>query len=315
MKKAFIFPGQGAQAVGMGLEIAENYGVAKRVFENANEILGFSLSDLIKNGPAEELKKTVNTQPAVVCTSIALLEVLRDMGLSCEMTAGHSVGEFSALYCAGVLSLESCLDLTRARGEFMHEAGEKYPGTLAALIGVDEEKAEEICQKASQKGIVVVANLNCPGQVVISGSMEGIEEAGKVAVEMGAKKVVTLEVSAAFHSPLMDEAAKKLAEKLDKVEFKDAAIPVIANVTGKPVIDGNEIRELMKVQISSQVLWEKSMRYMKENGVELFVEIGPGKVLSGMLKRIDRKMPLCNFNDMNSLKKLTDKLNLQPVGV
>lgn len=304
MNRAFIFPGQGSQEVGMGLDIAEKFESARKVYDRANEILGFSLSDLIKNGPADELKQTVNTQPAVVVTSIAIMEALREAGFNCEMTAGHSVGEFAALYCAGVLTLEDCIDLTRSRGAFMNEAGEKYPGTMSALLGVDVEAASEICKTASEKGVVVVANLNSPGQVVISGSIEAVEEAGRIAPEMGAKKVVPLSVSAAFHSPLMDEAAEKLAEKLDKVNFSNARIPIVANVTGKPVTNGREIRELMKIQISSQVLWEKSIRYMMENGIDTYLEIGPGKALSGMLKKIDRKLQVYNVSDMNSYDKI-----------
>ncbi len=315
MSKAFIFPGQGAQEVGMGLDIAEKFESAGKIYKRANEILGFSLSDLIKNGPAEELKKTVNTQPAVVVTSIAIMEALREAGVRCDMTAGHSVGEFAALYCAGVLTLEDCIDLTRSRGEYMHEAGEKYPGTMSALLGVDVETASEISRKASEKGVVVVANLNSPGQVVISGSIEAVEEAGRIAPEMGAKKVVLLPVSAAFHSPLMDEAAEKLSEKLDRVHFSDAVIPVIANVTGKPVTNGKEIRELMKVQISSQVLWEKSIRYMMESGIESYLEIGPGKALSGMLKKIERKLQVYNVNNLASYTKVTEILGLEPVNV
>ena len=315
MSKAFIFPGQGSQEVGMGLDIAERFESAKKIYNRANEILGFSLSDLIRNGPADELKKTVNTQPAVVVTSIAIMEALRETGFNCKMTAGHSVGEFAALYCAGVLTLEDCIDLTRARGEFMNEAGEKYPGTMSALLGVDVETASEICRKASEKGVVVVANLNCPGQVVISGSIEAVEEAGRIAPEMGAKKVIPLSVSAAFHSPLMDEAAEKLADKLDNVHFSDARIPVIANVTGKPVTNGKEIRELMKTQISSQVLWEKSIRYMMENGIDGYLEIGPGKALSGMLKKIDRKLQVYNVSDLNSYNKVMETSGLKVIAV
>lgn len=315
MSKAFIFPGQGSQKVGMGLDIAERFESAKKIYDRANEILGFSLSDLIRNGPADELKKTVNTQPAVVTTSIAIMEALRESGLDCSMTAGHSVGEFAALYCAGVLTLEDCIDLTRSRGEYMNEAGERYPGTMSALLGVDVAGAEEICKKASEKGVVVVANLNSPGQVVISGSLEAVEEAGRIAPEMGAKKVIPLAVSAAFHSPLMDEAAEKLSEKLDKVHFSDAKIPVIANVTGKPVTDGKEIRELMKVQISSQVLWEESIRYMMARGIDGYLEIGPGNALSGMLKKIERKLQVYNVSDMTSFSKLVETMGLDIAAV
>lgn len=309
MRCAFIFPGQGAQVVGMGVDVAANFEVARNIFQEADRCLGFSLTDIIREGPEEVLKQTGNTQPAIVATSIAMFEVLREKGYKFELTAGHSVGEFSALYAAGVLSLDSCLDLTRARGEYMQEAGEKFPGTLAAVIGLEVPVVEGICKEASSQGIVVVANLNCPGQVVISGDIKAVEEAGRICSERGAKKVIPLAVSAAFHSPLMDEAAARLAEKLDKVEFSDAKIPIVSNVTAEPVSDGDRIRSLMKRQISSRVLWEKSMRHMLSEGIDTFVEVGPGNALAGMLKRIERKTPVFNFNDMKTLEKLTEKLD------
>jgi [acyl-carrier-protein] S-malonyltransferase len=308
-KIAFIFPGQGSQAVGMGMDAADKFPAAKKVFDTADRVLGFSISGLIRQGPEEELKLTINTQPAVVATSIALLEVLRERGIECLATAGHSVGEFAALYCAGVLTLEDCFGLTRARGEYMHESGEKYPGTLAAVIGLDTDKLEEVCRRVSEEtGIVVVANLNCPGQTVISGELKAIEKAGEKALEAGASRVMPLPVSAAFHSPLMDEAAEKLARKLDSVEFSDVRFPVYANVTGEPVTSGEQIRELMKKQITSRVSWEKSIRRMMEDGISEFVEIGPGNALAGMLRRIDRKLSVHNCSSVDSLEKVLEKM-------
>jgi len=312
MKIAFVFPGQGSQAVGMGIDVAENYESARKIYEKAGEILGFSLMDLIKNGPAEELTRTDNTQPAVVTTSIALMEVLREHGFECQMTAGHSVGEFAALYCSGALSLESCIDLTRARGTYMNEAGEKYPGTMSAIMGLELPQLEEVCQKASEKGVVVVANLNNPGQLVISGSIEGVREAERIALESGAKRVFPLPVSAAFHSPLMDEAAEKLANKLDTVQFSDNLIPVVSNVTAEPVTDGEQMRELMKAQISSRVYWEKSVKRMIDEGIEVFIEIGPGTALAGMIKKIDKKAEVYNFSNMATLQKILEKFNKIP---
>jgi [acyl-carrier-protein] S-malonyltransferase len=309
-KIAFLFPGQGSQAVGMGMDVADLFPAAAKVFDTADRVLGFSISSLIRQGPEEELKLTINTQPAVVATSIAMLEVLREHGIECQATAGHSVGEYAALYCAGVLSLENCLELTRARGEYMHESGVKYPGTLAAVIGLDIDKLEEVCRSVSaETGIVVVANLNCPGQTVISGELKAVEKAGEKALEAGASKVVSLQVSAAFHSPLMDEAAEKLAEKLNSVEFHDARFPVYANVTGEPVTSGVQIRELMKKQITSRVSWEKAIRRMMEDGISEFVEIGPGNALAGMLRRIDRKLTVHNLNSVSSLEKVLEKMS------
>ncbi|MCD4784978.1 MAG: ACP S-malonyltransferase [Candidatus Eremiobacteraeota bacterium] len=313
MKLAFIFPGQGSQKVGMGLEIAGKFPCVREIYDKADEVLGFSISKLIKEGPVEKLKQTVNTQPAVVVTSIAFLEVLREKGLDCEITAGHSVGEFTALYCAGVLSFEDCLKVTRARGEYMQEAGIRHPGTMSAIIGLEVPAIEGICEKAGKSGVVVVANLNCPGQVVISGSIESVKEVGNIAIEQGAKKVIPLAVSAAFHSPLMDEAAGKLAQKLDEVKFLDARIPVVSNVSAEPVTNGEEIRDLMKKQISSRVMWEKSIKKMQSLGIETFIEIGPGKALSGMMRRIDRKAPMLNLEDIKSYENLINKLNLTPV--
>ncbi len=302
MKVAFLFPGQGAQQVGMGMDVAEKYDVARDVFNKADEVLGFSISKLIKEGPPEELKQTINTQPAIVTTSIALLEVLKSYGIECGAVAGHSVGEYAALYGAGVLDLESCVKVTRARGEYMHEAGGKNPGTLYAIIGLDEDTVQKICDNVD--GLVVIANLNCPGQIVISGEVKAVEEAGRKAEELGARKVVPLAVSAAFHSPLMEEAASKLAQVLDSVNFADAKVPVYSNVSAEPVKSGEKLRELMKRQIISQVLWEKAMRNMIADGFDTFIEIGPGRTLAGMMRRIDRKVKVYNFNNVSSLDKI-----------
>lgn len=313
MNCAFLFPGQGSQAVGMGMDIADNFECAKRVFNKADEVLGFSITQMIKEGPEEELKQTANTQPSVVTVSIALMEVLKEKGITCNAAAGHSVGEYAALYCAGMLTLDECLDLTRSRGIYMGEAGDKYPGTLSAVMGLELEKVEQACEEASEKGVVVVANLNSPGQVVISGDIEAVSAAEKAAMKLGATKTVPLKVSAAFHSPLMDEAAAKLSEKIDTITFKDADIPVYSNVTAEPVKDGSQMKELMKKQIVSRVYWEKSIKKMQADGIDTFIEIGPGKVLSGMLKKIDRKINVHNFSDLKTLEKLLEKLNIQAV--
>lgn len=309
-KIAFVFPGQGSQQIGMGIDVAEKYPAAAKVFETADKALGISLSGLVKNGPEEELKQTVNTQPAVVAASLAMMEALRgEGGFDCQVTAGHSVGEYAALYCAGVLSLEDTLALTRARGQYMNDAGTRHPGTMSAIIGLDRDKLEEVCRQASNGGeVAVVANLNCPGQLVISGSLKGVAEAGRLAQEAGAGKVVPLQVSAAFHSPLMDEAAAELAKKLDTVSFKKGRIPVYNNVTGEPVTDPEQIRSLLKKQITSQVRWEESIARMIADGVDIFVEIGPGKALAGMIKKINRQAVIHNVGDVASLEKLLEKI-------
>lgn len=306
MNIAFLFPGQGSQQVGMGIDVAEKYPEAARIFQQANQILGSDLYKLIEKGPAEQLKLTVNTQPAVVTASIAMLEVLRQQGVRCDSTAGHSVGEYTALYCAGVLNFEDCLTLARKRGEYMQQAGEKYPGTLAAIIGLEPEEVEKVCSQV--KGTVVVANLNCPGQVVISGEVEAVQQAGKIASGMGARKVIPLQVSGAFHSPLMNEAAEKLAKDLDAVEFSDPQIPVYCNVTGERETDGDRIRQLMKKQVISRVLWEKSIRRMMEDNLDTFVEIGPGRTLAGMMRRINRRTRVLNFEDASSLEKVLSQI-------
>jgi len=311
-RTAFLFPGQGSQTVGMGMDVASSFPAARRVFEVADRILGFSLSNLIKQGPEEELKQTINTQPAIITTSIAILEVLLENGIEPNAVAGHSIGEYAALYCAGVLSMEDCISLARSRGEYMHEAGLRYPGSLSAVIGLDTEKVEEICKNASSEGIVVVANLNCPAQIVISGELGALEKAGRLALEAGAMKVIPLTVSAAFHSPLMNEAAEKLSAKLDSVKFNDARVPVYCNVTAEPIKSGEEIRSLMKKQITSQVLWEKIIRKMLADGMETFFEVGPGTALAGMMKRIDRKVPVEGASSLATVEKIIKKYAGQP---
>jgi len=307
-KSVFVFPGQGSQKIGMGIDLSKKSQKAAEIFKIADEILGFSISKMIEEGPEDVLRLTKNTQPAVVAASIAILEAFREKGGRCQATAGHSVGEFTALYCAGVLTLQDCLTLTRARGEYMHRAGKENPGTLHAIIGMDAEKVDKICKSISGDGTVVVANINCPGQVVISGDYKSIEKAGILLLEAGARKIVPLSVSAAFHSPLMDKAAVKLALKLDEVKFSDASVPVYSNVTGEPVIKGETLRELMKKQITSQVLWDKSIRSMISDGIDGFIEIGPGKALCGMIKRIDRKSTLFNIHDLGSFEKMANQM-------
>lgn len=306
---AFIFPGQGAQYVGMGRDFARDYLQVQEIFEIADKTLGFPLSKLCWEGPEEELKQTINTQPAIVAVSLAGLKILTDEGFYPEVVAGHSVGEYAALVAAGVLDVPDALRLVRKRGQFMQEAGEKYPSTMAAILGLSREKTEEACKVASETGVVEIANLNCPEQVVISGEIKAVEKAREIALQMGAKRAIPLAVSAAFHSSLMQEPAVKLAKELDEIEFQEPLIPLVANESAHYLTAASEIKSALKRQITSKVLWEDSIRAMLENGVDTFVEVGPGTVLSGMIKKISKEVNVLNVQDSISLEKTIRELS------
>ena len=283
MKTAFVFPGQGSQFIGMGKDLAETY------LDQANGILGFDLKKLCFEGPEEELKKTEITQPAILSVSIAAFELLKSKGVPMPATvAGHSLGEYSALVAASALSFSDAVKIVHLRGKFMQEAVPLGEGSMAAILGMKKEQVEECCKKASTQGIVSAANLNSPGQIVISGKKQAVEEATKLCTAAGAKRAVLLQVSAPFHSPLMQPAAEKLKAELDKIEFRDAQIQVVANVTADYVTHATEIKELLIKQVTSPVLWEDSVIKMIKDGIASFVEVGPGSVLSGLIKRTDR---------------------------
>lgn len=308
-KIAFVFPGQGSQAVGMGKDLFEQFEPAANIFKKADQKLNFSLTDLIFEGPKEELTLTHNTQPALLTTSIAILEHFKQFNIQPDFVAGHSLGEYSALVAAGVLSFEEAVFAVRKRGEYMQEAVPAGEGAMAAVLGLEREKLTAVTQEISDAGnSVQLANLNCPGQIVISGTTKGVELAGEKAKEAGAKRAIPLEVSGPFHSELMKPAAEKFASVLDGLQLTDAKIPVIANVTAAPIQDHAEIKAKLVEQLYSSVLWEDSVRKMLDLGVDTFIEIGPGKVLSGLIKKIDRKAKVYAVNDMETSSKVAEEL-------
>ncbi len=281
---AFVFPGQGSQYVGMGKDLFERSEAARSIFQQADRVVGFPLSRLCFEGPEEELRQTRNTQPAIFLHSVVLSKLLG--GNPATMAAGHSLGEYSALVHAGALSFEDGLRLVRLRGELMQQAGIERPGTMAAVIGLQPSVVEEICVEAAAAGIVQAANFNSPGQIVISGSVEGVRKGMELAKARGAKLTKELPVSGAFHSPLMASAGDGLKAALQKTAIQDAALPVYANVTARPVRRAEEIREMLYLQLTKPVRWEESVVNMAADGAGVFVEVGPGKVLQGLIKRI-----------------------------
>jgi [acyl-carrier-protein] S-malonyltransferase len=284
-KVAFVFPGQGAQAVGMGKAAFEQFDAAKAVFEAADRALNQSLSRLCFEGPEEELKLTANTQPALLTTSIALL---RAFGEKCDVAAGHSLGEYSAHVAAGTLAFDEAVQLVQKRGQFMQEAVPVGKGAMAAILGGNREAIEKVC--AEVDGIVQPVNYNCPGQIVIAGEANAVERVKEKIEAMGGSKIRTLQVSAPFHCSLMRPAEERLKPFLEKATFNDPQIPIYVNVDAKPVSTKNEARDALIRQVSHPVLWQQSVEKMLQDGVTLFVEIGPGGVLSGMIARVDRNV-------------------------
>ncbi|MFV9567413.1 ACP S-malonyltransferase [Thermoanaerobacter mathranii] len=307
MKIAFIYPGQGSQYAGMGKEIYQRYQEAREIFERADEALGFSISKLCFEGPEEELLKTENTQPAILTVSVALTKVLQNRGINAEVTAGLSLGEYSSLVLAETLDFEDAVRLVKNRGKYMQGVVPQGVGTMAAILGLENEVVEEICRIASQVGIVEPANYNCPGQLVISGEVKAVEKAVELAKEKGAKRAVVLAVSAPFHCSMLRKAGELLEKDLGKIEIKELKIPVISNVTAN-YVTREEVKELLIKQVSHPVLWEQSVKRMIEDGVDIFVEIGPGKTLTGFVKKIDRTKDAYNFEDEESLLKTLSAL-------
>ena len=304
--KAYVFPGQGAQFVGMGKDLYENNPLAKEMFEKANEILGFRITDLMFAGTDEDLRQTKVTQPAIFLHSVILAKTLGDQ-FKPDMTAGHSLGEFSALVAAGALSFEDGLVLVSKRAMAMQKACEATPSTMAAVLALPDEKVEEIC--ASIEGeVVVCANYNCPGQIVITGKTAAVEKAAESLKAAGAKRAVLLNVSGPFHSKMLESAGEELAKEMEKRNFEPLAIPYVTNVTAKYVTDIKETKALLAKQISSPVRWEESVRTMIEDGVDTFVEIGPGKTLAGFMRRIDKGVKVYNIETWEDMEKVIAEL-------
>lgn len=301
-KVAHLFPGQGAQAVGMGHDLYDSFATARDIFEQADEALGFALSAVCFDGPEDELKKTVNAQAALVTVSYACLAVARETGKLPEAScvAGHSLGEYTALAAAGVLDFADAVRLARERGRLMYEAGLEQPGTMAAVLGLDHDVLESVCRDSD----TCIANINCPGQLVISGAVNCVARASELAQEAGASKVVPLQVSGAFHSPLMQPAVEGMRELLPTVDFGDPVVPVVANTTGEPMTTGEAIRKELLDQLTTSVQWHRTIEFMISDGVNSVIEIGPGKVLSGLMRRINRDIKTANIGDAEAISGL-----------
>lgn len=302
---AFIFPGQGSQYVGMGKELRDNFRVAKEVFEEADEALSFSISSLCFLGPEETLKLTENTQPALLTTSIAALRVLQaEKGVVPHLVAGHSLGEYSALVVSGALAFADAVRIVHFRGKFMQEAVPVGVGAMAAILGMEREQVEKLCEEAAEGEVLTPANFNCPGQIVIAGHAKAVERAMK-RVKEGGKKAVLLPVSAPFHSPLMKPAGERLEKVLNGIPIMDLKIPVVTNVEADINRSKEKVKELLVAQVWSPVRWEESMQKIAGDGIEQTLEIGPGKVLSGLMKRINPKIETKNIEDIETLKKIS----------
>lgn len=306
-KIAFLFAGQGSQYVGMGKDLYEKYESVRKLYDKANDILGFDIKKCCFEGPSEDLIKTENTQPAIVLTSLGILEVLKEKGIDAECAAGLSLGEYSALTFGGYITFDEVLPLVRKRGKFMSEEVPEGVGAMIAVMGMSEDELEKLIKESRKFGIIAGANYNCPGQIVVGGEIKAIERLEEQLSEIG-KRSVRLKVSAPFHTEMLKGAGEKLYKELVKINFKDGNKKVYSNLKGYEYCPEDDMREILKEQVYSPVLWEKIIRSMIADGVDTFIEIGPGKALSGFVKKIDRKAKVVNVENYEQLEKIKEKL-------
>ncbi len=312
-KIGFLFSGQGSQYIGMGKDLIEKYKSSRDIFDEADEALEMDLTKMVTEGNQDELNLTENTQPAVLTTSMATLKAAEEKGLKPDVVAGLSLGEYTALVAAGAIAFAAAVKLVKKRGRYMQDAVPEGKGTMAAIIGLDEDKVQEAVEEAKQYGIVECANFNCPGQIVIGGEIEAVEKASAIAKEKGAKLVAPLKVSAPFHTSMLRPAADRLAEELKSISFEDLKVPLVSNVFAEYIEHKDHIKDILMNQVMKPVQWERSIQRMVNDGVDTFVEIGPGKTLSGFIKKIGRKekikLRIINIEDVKSLEKAVETLS------